>query len=181
MPTVGWFEALVADAPRHVRVFHPEDVHMTVAFLGGCGEESANRAWAIAVEPALSQQQECPIRGTFQITLDALTPMGNPRRPSALSATLSAGVEEAVAIMRALRDPMIVAAGAQPAARMPLPHITVARPGRRCGALERKAAIAWAKEKPPIGATLTIDTLMLYTWSEDRRTRQFRAVASRQL
>ena len=172
VPTAVWFDALVADAPDDVRVFHPEDVHMTVAFLGACGEDAAMRAWALA-----DGLEAAP----FDAVLDVLIPLGNPRRPSALSATLSQGKEQAVAIMRALRDPMIEAAGARPETREPLPHATVARPARRASAEERRRAVAWATAKPAIGIALTIDTLSLYTWSEDRRVRQFRAVTSRTL
>ena len=173
VPTDGWFAPLVADAPDHLRVFHPDDVHLTVAFLGGCGEDAAMAAWARA---DLSDGMPA-----FDATLDTMRPMGYPRRPSALSLTLSDGHDEAVAIMRGLRDPMVAAAGRPPETREPLPHITVARPARNCSPAERKAAVVWAKDKPSLQAAVRIETLSLYTWSDDRRQQQFRAVVSRQL
>src|SRR5690606_3047912 len=131
---------------------------------GRAGEEAARRAWAIAEAypgPALS------------VTLGGLLPMGDPRRPSALSLALT---DEATALIRALRDPMIAAAGARPERRAPKPHVTVARPKRAASPREREEAVAWAKAAPPLGLPVVLDTLALYTWSDDRAVRQFRAV-----
>lgn len=162
-----WFDPLLADAPASLRRFHPDDLHMTVAFLGACGSGRAKAAFATA---------EGHDASAFRIELDRLVPMGDPRRPSALSALVAEGHDEAVAIMDTLRPTMWRAAEAKPDGRPAKPHITVARPPRRAGASERRAAIEWAASKPPIGVTLTIDRLCLYTWSEDRRLRQFRVV-----
>jgi len=167
VPAGDWFAPVVSDAPSSLRLFHPDDLHMTVAFLGGCGAERAAAAFATA-RPHQSS--------SFAITLDRLAPMGNPRRPSALSVLLADGHDAAVAVIDALRSAMWEAAGAEPDTRPAKPHITVARPPRKASASERRAAVDWATSKPAIGETLTIDRLCLYTWSDDRRHRQFRVV-----
>jgi 2'-5' RNA ligase len=167
-----WFAELTKDAPREVRVFHPDDLHLTVAFLGRCGEERARAAWAVA-----EGFRAAPIRAR----LGGLRGLGNPRRPSALSAVLLTGHDEAVAVCRALRDPMIEAAGARPEAREPLPHLTVARPAMRAGPRERRVAVAWAEAKKPIGIDIVLDRLALFTWSDDRKARQFQIVLERLL
>jgi 2'-5' RNA ligase len=172
VPAGDWFAPLVADAPSTVRVFHPDDLHMTVAFLGHCGEDAARLAWALA--------RDCRAPA-FEVRLAALKPMGNARRPSALSAVISDGHATAVELIRSLRDDMIATVDGRPDSREPLPHITVARPSRKVTAAEREAAVLWATQKPAIDTTLKIDTLALYTWSEDRRTRLFRVVASHTL
>jgi 2'-5' RNA ligase len=164
-----WFAPLVADVPPNLRVFHPDDLHMTVAFLGGCGEEAARSAFVLA------EGHPAP---PFTVTLGGLAAMGNPRRPSALSLLLEEGRDQAVAIIAALRDDMCKLAGARPDDRPPKPHITVARPPRRANGSERRAAVAWAESVAPLGAKVTVDRLCLYTWSEDRKVRQFREVAS---
>ena len=41
--------------PRNFRRFHPEDVHLTLAFLGPCGEQGAERALQ-ALDVALQTQ-----------------------------------------------------------------------------------------------------------------------------
>lgn len=168
-----WFAPLVAGAPPGLRIFHPDDLHMTVAFLGGCGEERARAAFAWAVNGAI----DIP-GGPFDVTLGALAPMGNPRRPSALSVLLQSGLDEAVTIIAALRPAMWAATSARPDHRAPKPHITVARPPRRATGAQRRAAVAWAESIAPLGDGVTIDRLCLYTWSEDRKVRQFREVAS---
>jgi 2'-5' RNA ligase len=161
-----WLAGVIADAPPGLRLFHPDDVHITVAFLGRAGEVAAGRAFDLVEAPA------API----QVTLGGLKAFGNPRRPSALSVVLAEGHDEVAALIGRLRDPLIAAAGARPEARVPSPHITIARPAMRAGPAERRAAVAWAEGKPPVSARLTIDRIALYAWSEDRKLRQFRSV-----
>jgi 2'-5' RNA ligase len=167
-----WFEPLVADAPAGVRVFHPADLHATVAFLGDCGPEAAHAAWGLA---AGLSAVAIPVR------LGALALMGNPRRPSALSLVLDRGQAEVVAVIAALRDPMIEAAGARPEAREPRAHVTVARPSRQASPAQRRRACEWALAKRPVMAEVVLDRLALFTWAEDRRERQFRIVAEQPL
>ncbi len=168
----AWFEPLTRDAPTAVRVFHPADVHLTVAFLGACGGQRAATAWQL-----LASYAAAPI----DIRLARLEPMGNPRRPSALSALIDTGREAVSKLTLDMRAPLLAAAGAEPDTREPLPHVTVARPMRKCSPEQRRNAIAWATAKPAIGASVSIDRVALFTWSDDRRTRQFRVVAEHQL
>jgi 2'-5' RNA ligase len=167
-----WFAPLISDAPESVRVFHPLDVHITVAFLGRVGEERALAAWETV------NVESCP---TIEVVLDKLEAFGNPRRPSALSVTLAQGKDEVIALIERLRGPMIAAAGARPDTRPPRPHITVARPARAANTAARKRAVAWAQGKPAVTAHVVIDRLALYTWNEDRRARQFQSVRERAL
>lgn len=168
--TAGWYRRVITDVPDGVRVMHPDDVHVTVAFLGRCGRDAALAAWTIG---------EAFSANAPRITLSTLRGFGNPRKPSALSVVLSEGHAETVAIIAALQGPMIAAAGAQLDTRAPHPHITVARPTRSATAAQRRRALAWAEGKGGIGASVTLDRLALYTWSEERHTRQFQTVATR--
>jgi len=167
VPAGPWFSALIADAPKQVSVFHPDDLHMTVAFLGGIDEAQAREAWSLTTNLDAD---------AFSIRLAGLAAMGPARRPSALSVMLDQGKAEAVAIMRALRDDMIAAVGGRPDTRQHLPHITVARPRKKAGSAERHAAVSWAEAKAPLGTTMTLDHLALYTWSNDRQEQKFRLV-----
>jgi 2'-5' RNA ligase len=167
-----WFDELVANAPREVRVFHRDDLHATIAFLGNCGVERASAAWRTA-----EGFSSAPV----QAVLGALVPMGNPRRPSALSLVLIEGREQAAPIIGALRDAMCDAAGFRRDTRAPLAHITVARPKLRASSQERKTAVAWAESKKPVAAPVVLDRIALYTWSENRKERQFRIVEARPL
>jgi len=165
-----WLSRLVADAPDFLRLFHPADLHATVAFLGPCGAERAQLAW----------QQLAGVELTsFVVTLGGLKALGNPRRPSALAVVVRDGFDQAAALIGALRGPMVAAAGARADTRPPLPHITVARIGRKASGRQRRDALAWVEAKAPIGAEVTLDRIGLYTWAEDRRLRQFRAIEER--
>jgi 2'-5' RNA ligase len=169
IPAEAWFAERVAPhAPAGVRLFHPQDVHLTVAFLGGVSEESAGRAWALA---ALWRQ------GPVRATLGEVVGMGPPRRFSALSALIEDGCGEIEAGLRACRDSMLAAAGVPPERRPVHAHVTLARPRRDARPEERSAALAWAMRLPLRSTPIAIAELALYTWAEDRRERQFRVVA----
>lgn len=166
-----WFAPLVRTAPSLLRVFHPDDIHVTVAFLGSCGEAGARRAWDRVVAE-LRHRQPRPMT----VTLGEIVPMGNPKRPSALSVVIAEGAAPVAELIGALRPEAWSAADARPDDRPPRPHITVARPRRKASGAERKAAIRWATDQPPVKADVTLDRVALLTWAEDRRARQFRAV-----
>ena len=75
LPVGGaWAGTAVPPPPPEVRTFHPDDLHLTVAFLGPCGEERALRGWSALGDPGPA----------IDVTLGEVVPMGNPRRFSAL-------------------------------------------------------------------------------------------------
>jgi RNA 2',3'-cyclic 3'-phosphodiesterase len=170
--TGRWLAPLARTAPATVRVFHPEDVHMTVAFLGAVSQDAAERAWA-----TLQGYRSSPI----ELSLGGLRPMGNPRRPSALSVVVEAGNDRVAALIATLRAPACAAAGARADDRPPLPHITVARPSRSASAAELRTAVEWAQAQRPVGAKVVLERLVLFTWAADRRERQFRVAAQQPL
>src|SRR3954464_13068769 len=100
MPRPNWFFAFPIDGafvlelpplPSNFRRFHPEDVHLTLAFLGGCGEPAAVRALR-ALDERLKQ---APV-SAIAVSLAEVVPMGgSPRGYTALSALLDRGRAEA--------------------------------------------------------------------------------------
>jgi len=168
----SWFEALIEDIPSGLRIFHPEDLHLTVAFLGGCDESDARNAWT---------RLDALLHAPIHAALGEVKPMGHPRRPSAFSVTLTTGEAQTAALMGTLRSVAFEAAGGIGGSRPPLPHITVARPPRRAKAPLRQAGVRWAERCEAVGVSVTLDRLALYTWSADRRQRLFTIVEERQL
>ena len=164
VPAAPWLPRVLESLPPTCRGFQPEDVHMTVAFLGAMAP--ARREDVVAVLAAIREQ---PIT----IELGRLLALPSRRRVSALSFALAQGDEAARALIGRHRDALIHAAGARPDDRPPLAHITVARPLRKHGEAARRAARDWAQEVTPPDATLVVDRLALYTWADDRRVRQF--------
>lgn len=168
--------ACAQGAPDAVRVFDPEDWHLTVIFLGACGSALANEVFdAVA---------QLPFPG-FTAELDRVVPMGNPQRYSALSALLGAGREPVEAWMGAARAraEAAVRASAAPQAgkvrfddRPVKAHLTLARPQRRASEAQREAALSWARAWPTAGVPVCLPALALYAWSEDRAQRLFQLV-----
>ncbi len=163
-----WLQRL-QPAPLGVRVFAPEDLHLTVAFLGPVDEERAHRAWD-ALEWPLSR---------IEISLGEVVPLGPAARPSALSALLHHGREEVESAVAAVRDTLLDRAGVPRDVRPPLAHVTVARPQRAAASNERRDAITWAASLDLGEPTTMLSRIALYTWSHDRSKSLFRIVAER--
>ena len=166
VPAADWF-ARLAPPPLGVRLFHPDDLHLTVAFLGAVDEAAARRAFAPASSIALP---------ATEITLGDVVPMGSPRHASALSALLVEGEEAVAAAIGGVRDGACDAAGVPRDARAVLPHLTVARLGRRLPPSERTAGLRWARALALGRPRLVVSQLALFTWSTDRRARLFQTI-----
>jgi RNA 2',3'-cyclic 3'-phosphodiesterase len=164
VPTASWWHR-ISPPPEGVRLLAPEDVHLTVAFLGSCGRAAAEAAFELAPQwPARS----------FDVELGHVAAMGNPRRPSALSAIVARGADELGAAILTVRDAMCERAGARLEDRAPLPHVTIARPRRNGSRSELKAAISWATSVDLAHPRVSLSRLVLFTRADDRRERLFR-------
>lgn len=150
------------------------DLHMTVAFLGRVGERRAREAFE-SLSPESVER--------LGIRLGAVMPMGNPRRPSALSALVSGQTSRGGSVedtMLALRDPLLDAAGAPPDARPARPHVTIARIRRKAGARERQQALEWAEAIDLSPIQLSLDSIALYTGSASGSERAYDLVQRRE-
>lgn len=153
--------------PARVRLFAAADVHLTVAFLGPCGAEAAQAAW-----DALPSALPPPVRGR----LGALEPFGR----TALATPLTEGRPAAVALIEALRGPLLAAAGARPDNRPPNPHVTWARAYPK-GRAQRAAVDAWRAAIGEVDVDVRFDAIALYTWAEPPGAARFRVVRRRAL
>ena len=185
MPRPNWFLAFPIDGrfvlelpelPVGFRRYQPEDVHLTLAFLGGVGEEGANRALR-ALDEMLERAAPSPI----EVSLGEVVPMGSQRSYSALSALLGRGRTEAEACIGAMRDALTEAANGRREQRKPKAHVTLARPMRRATATHREAGIAWGRGLVLDSVHATLDRIALYTWNDKRHERLFRIVTERPL
>ncbi len=183
MSRENWFFALPVDGaflldlptpPENFRRFHPDDVHLTLCFLGPCGEAAAFAALGALDAHAIELE-----RPPIAVRLGAVVPMGPRRAYSALSALLSEGRDTTEALMASLRDVLSDAAGAPREQRAPKAHVTIARPSRRATAGQRRAGLAWAEACDLSSVTCVLDRVCLYRWSEDRGVRMFRVAAER--
>ena len=159
----GWLDALLERAPGDLRRLHADDLHVTVAFLGACGRERAERAFGLLDEGL-----------EVRAVLERIHGFGGRRRPSAYSLVLGQGNEEVVAYLRRWRDRLLLAANARPDPYEPYPHVTIGRPPRRAPPEVAQVLRDWALSTPPLDVEVLLDDVALYTWSEDRRVRQFR-------
>ena len=186
MPRPNWFFAFPIDGkfvlelpplPTNFRRFHPEDVHLTLAFLGGVSETVAHDALAALDARLLA----VPVSG-FDVSLAEVVPMGGSRRSySALSALLGHGRSEASACVGALRDLLTETAAGRRDERPPKPHVSIARPRTRATEADRAAGLLWAAQLELGKVNARLDRIALYTWTEARREQLFQIVAERPL
>ncbi len=164
------------ELPPGFRRFHPDDVHLTLVFLGACGEERAKRALD-ALDEALAAGRPTAL----DVTLGEVVPMGRARQYTALSALLERGRTETESLIARLRDPLSEAAIGRREARPPRAHVTLARPTRRATDEARRQGLAWAGALALGSLERRLDRIALFTWNEDRRERLFRIVTERSL
>jgi RNA 2',3'-cyclic 3'-phosphodiesterase len=178
----NWFVALPVDPgrwfaqlpppPHGVRSFHPDDLHVTIAFFGPVDEAGARRGFdALAWE-----------LGSLEVTLGEVVPMGSSRRPSAYSAVLREGRAAVEAAMGPARERACAAAGVEPDRRPPKAHVTIARPLKSASDLERAEGLRWSSSLELGAPRVRLERVALYGWSLERRAGPlFRIVAEAQL
>lgn len=176
-PIDGQFVTSLPPLPPSFRLLHPDDVHLTLSFLGGCGQEAAERALT-ALDDALAREP----RSGVAVSLGEVVPMGPKREYSALSALLERGREPTIEHIAGLRDVVSEAALGRREQRAPKPHVTIAKPRSRVTDAGRAAGLVWAAGLDLRAISARLDRIALYTWSEgNRRERLFRIVAERRL
>jgi len=176
-PLDGSFVRELPELPANFRRFHPEDVHLTLAFLGSCGQTAAERALS-ALDARLQIEPMTPIA----VSLGEVVAMGGSgRNYTALSALLDAGRAEATAAILSLRDPLTHAASGRIENRAPKPHVSIARPRARASEADRRAGLSWASQMRLQGVHARLERIALYTWNEVRHERLFEIVEERRL
>lgn len=176
----NWFLAFPVDAdwcldlpppPPRFRAFQAADLHLTLTFLGPCGEPAALAAFR-AIADALDASPCAQVRVTF----GEVVPMGPVDQYTAVSATLKEGRDLMTGLLRELRDAPADAAGVRRDQRAPLPHVTLARPQRRANEEDRREGLAWAKSLVLPSHVHVLDRIALYTWHSEREHSLFRVV-----
>jgi 2'-5' RNA ligase len=186
MPRPNWFLAFPLDGsfvtelpepPKALRRFHPADVHMTLAFLGGCGETAAQSALA-----AFDERLGSGALRSLEVSLGPVVPLGRSKNGyTTLSALLDRGRDAATAWLTSERDALHDAANVPRTKRPAKPHVSLARVGGRASAESREAGLAWAASLELGAIRERLERVALYTWNDDRRERLFKIVAERRL
>ncbi|MCS6968264.1 MAG: hypothetical protein RMJ44_05515 [Cytophagales bacterium] len=158
---------LAMSAPSAMRLFDAADTHLTIAFMGAMPASLASNVLEVMRQIYFEP---------FIISLKKLVPLPSIQRPSAFSFTLDKGNEQASAIIERWRDALTAAGKASFDRRPPLPHLTIGRLQRKHRVEEVRTCLQWVSQLPQIPFETLIDSIALYTWSEDRRRRQFKIV-----
>ena len=170
MPNPNWFIALPVPAgdwlaplqrsapPGLLRPTSPQDLHLTVAFLGPVTPDAAQAAWAHVVAQPFEP---------FTVSLGGLQVLGR----DAVTAALAEGRDAVQAFMARIRDPALAAAGRPPEGRPPLAHVTVGR-----ARAARARAVRWCAGVEPLAVRLELTRIALYTWASASRATPYRQV-----
>ncbi len=171
VPVGDWFSQL-SPTPAGTRLLAAADLHLTVAFLGDVGEARARAAYH-ALPPAAVQP--------FEFRLGPVVPMGNSRRPGALSARVGQADVAAGSLAESLvaaRNVILEAANLPIETRAMKLHVTLARLRRKAGSEERRRALAWATECDLASIRIRLDRIALYHAARDRTARAYDIVES---
>lgn len=163
-PPAAWHEA-AASAPTELKRLDRLDLHLTLAFLGPCGQDRAEEAWR-----ALAALRQPAIR----IRAGRWRGLGAAHQPSAYGLTLAEGQPTLGALLGNWAPLALEAAGRPPDRRPPLPHVTLLRPRRREARQMREPMERWMAGAPLPGRDAELGELALYTWAEERSRRLFR-------
>ena len=170
-----WYEDIYKSIKEPMHSFHPDDLHSTVAFLGSLDDEGVE-----SIKRAMDSFDERPL----SVTLGKLLFLPKLPEYSAVSYSVEQGNEILQGYMKKYRDSFYVAAKRAVETRPPLPHITIARPPRKLKADEKVNLVKDFQKLPIPRNKIIIDTLALYTWSENRsfcQNRQFDIVYIKKL
>jgi len=153
-----WLANLEAAAPGGLNFLTPDDLHVTLAFLGHYEPGLQAKMSALLEKLAFSEIEMSP--GEF-------VALPQPRRFSALVSMLNVGKREVEGQIEKWRALICREAGARVDPRCPLPHVTFARPDRRIGSEDRDAALDWiAQLVPQSSIRFQLGRPRLYTWAE---------------
>jgi len=153
-----WLATLEAGAPGGLRFLAPEDLHVTLAFLG--------RYEPGMLKKMTSLLKGLPLREIAVVAPERLAALPQPRRFSALAFSLADGRMEVEAQIAKWRDRLCREAGAKLESRPVFPHFTIARPERRIGEADRDAALEWLEQLPVQSAIkLRLEPPRIYTWA----------------
>lgn len=161
-------QLLLKDLPKTCRGFHPDDLHMTIAFLGALEPDRVE-----PVKACMASMKATPT----SVSLGAVRALPTVQRPSAFCLELEVGRNQVCQWIQAWRTPLQKIAQARLDTRDPLPHITIARPRRQAGETARRQGLAWLDTLQVPAVTMRVDRLVLYTWAERREQRLFRRVS----
>ncbi len=156
-----WFDAL-SPPPDGTRLLAPADLHVTLAFLGPVEASRARTAFESIPRDAIC---------AFEIGLGPIVPMGHPKRFSALAARVEILSTDASALLETLaglRDRLLDTTGLRRDRRAMMPHVTLARVGRRASREERDRALGWAASEKLVSTRLPLDRIALYTTHRSR-------------
>ena len=166
-----WVAGALVGVPSELRTFKGEDIHVTIAFLGAVGEEGAGDAWSLVRRGADE------LGPPWRLTLGAILPFGDPKRPSSLSVVPTPATSAyTTSFIARYRNPLRVAAGLSEETRSVRPHATIARIKRRAPDALRARSLEWAAGVPALNVDVSVREVALYTWTEDRREQLFRIV-----
>lgn len=154
--------------PPSTRWMSGDDLHVTLAFLGRCGEQAADRAFDLAAQQARIQPPK------LSLSAHGWALLGGDQAPSAVSLLMEGGSADLSTRIAELRPALYAAADARPDTRPPRPHVTLARLNRQVDNPTRQALAQRLHRQVPPPFTLQLESLALFTWTEDRVQRLFR-------
>lgn len=167
----NWYGQLAPLLPQSLKIFHPDDLHMTIAFLGNFNEKVnpldtkkiVEIIRGFTLEPITLNSQGIIVLPSEKHFTAICLDFENPQENGFLHKNKL--LLDSITI---LRDRLLEAAGVAPEKRNFLPHVTVARPHRRLSFLQKEILLGELRKIPSMTIPITLKTVALYTWADHR-------------
>ncbi|NND70728.1 MAG: hypothetical protein HKN43_04035 [Rhodothermales bacterium] len=168
----SWCPVSANHVPGSIRLYHPDDLHITMAFLGSVSQRKALKAWKKVTNLKLE-----PVT----ISFNQLKPFGAFSTPSAYGLTLDTGRDSVANTISTHRRKILGAVGKKPRDGRVVPHVTIARPNRRLSKGDVYAIAEWRHEFEIPEVEVNLTEIALYTWAPPQAPQRFRKIETMQL
>ncbi len=166
-----WHDKVNENIPNSFRVFHPNDLHVTVAFLKKCDE--------LQIENIADILQRIVIE-RFIVATDRPLLLPSNDNFSVLAVGFSKGNSLLKKYISKYRTLFSEVAGIEADSRSPFPHCTIAR--LRYDAMTKRQSLVKSVNSINIPCEeIIIDRLALYTWNDNRKIMQFKIIKEQML
>ncbi|MDH4262338.1 MAG: hypothetical protein OEV78_04760 [Spirochaetia bacterium] len=160
----NWFNFLISQMPRDLKIFQPDDLHMTIAFLGNLNlkfiDNITDCIKNFNIEPVILDS-----RGIIVLPSE--------KRFSAICLDFQdAPVKKFLEPVSQFRDRILKSAEVKADNRNFLPHVTIARPDRNITLIKKEELLKKIKQIPPFEISIKVQKIALYTWADYRAHRQ---------
>jgi 2'-5' RNA ligase len=162
-----WYQDIAAKIPPEIKLFHPDDLHMTISFLGNYNDEKLED-----VKKAIESTFFKP----FNLYAHRFILLPKESNFSAFCLEFDSSESGLYLQIEKSRENIYKAAGITPDKKKFIPHVTMGRPPRSTSNSERKKIADFVNKLSNFDVKIYIKSSAIYTWSDNRKEKMFKII-----